>query len=318
MKSEMIYRYSKIRQYTHGFITLPSDRPTALEEYENQESAQDDFGLFFTLQGIGRYRCRGKAQLRRDTMNFCDIIYLCHGTLELRTGGTVQVLHTGQVFVADVSKSYELLCSSEDAEILLLSYFGAVTERFGKLLQQNGICITTPQERENFEALLQNLIFYMKYPMRSSQILSLNVSTQLLTAIYISTLNPEQYTDLGQPRWLLQALEYMEKNYARRISVERLARECGLSVSHFHKLFQSSMGIAPYQYLQKLRISHAKLMLRNSAEPIKYIAYRVGIPSVNHFIAYFRKECGLTPELFRKQHEENLYMKSPLLATTAD
>ena len=303
MNSESLYRYSKTRQFQPGFTVLKGSQPEIAFEYTNSCSPTDTFGLFCTIQSMGRYRCESKSQLRRNLISSYDLIYVYSGNLKIQLGDEEHlILPPHEVFIAGGPKPYDLESRGDTvADFLLISHFGVVSEKYSGLLCKNGVQRFALRSKDTFEDLLKNLEFYMMHPFQMNQVLSVNTLTQILTEIYLSTLDPEGYTVLGQPKWLLNSLEYMEKNYRRKITIADIADSCKLSASHFHKLFRESTGLSPYDYLIKLRINHAKTYLKNGDMTVKYIAYTVGFPSVNHFISYFRKETGLSPESYRKQ-----------------
>ncbi len=65
--------------------------------------------------------------------------------------------------------------------------------------------------------------------------------------------------------------------------------------------FRLHYQTSPLQYLHKMRIQAAKNLLTETNMKIHEIGYEVGYENVNHFIAHFKKNTGMTPTQYRQQ-----------------
>ncbi|MBR5439477.1 MAG: helix-turn-helix transcriptional regulator [Clostridia bacterium] len=97
------------------------------------------------------------------------------------------------------------------------------------------------------------------------------------------------------------ALKLIEKNWNKELSLETLARECNLSVSHFRHLFVSTLNIAPMEYRDSLRLLYAKDYLMWKSYSIKEVANICGFEDVNYFNRFFKKHIGVTPSKYLKK-----------------
>jgi AraC family transcriptional regulator len=73
-----------------------------------------------------------------------------------------------------------------------------------------------------------------------------------------------------------------------------------MSKFHFAKSFREAMGIAPHQYLVKLRIEKARKLLTDPALSLSEVAKRVGYSDIGQFSAQFRKVAGASPKRYRR------------------
>lgn len=78
-----------------------------------------------------------------------------------------------------------------------------------------------------------------------------------------------------------------------------LARELGMAYSLFRREFKRHTGLAPYQYLQQLRLEKARRLIGNTDESIKEIADRLGFASAYHLSAAFKARYGEAPAHWR-------------------
>jgi AraC-like DNA-binding protein len=85
--------------------------------------------------------------------------------------------------------------------------------------------------------------------------------------------------------------------------IEDLAESLGVSGGHLRRIFKKHTGLSPYQYHLQLKISRAKLMLRESDMPIKHIARQLGFQNVYHFSKLFKKMANVPPNRWRSGAE---------------
>jgi AraC family transcriptional regulator len=100
---------------------------------------------------------------------------------------------------------------------------------------------------------------------------------------------------------LRYAIEFINDNLTRNISLAEIAANVEMSPFHFARLFKHSMGLAPHQYVLEQRIDRAKTLLSETALSLAEIAYRLGFASQSHLTAVFRRLTSTTPEAYRKR-----------------
>jgi AraC-like DNA-binding protein len=96
------------------------------------------------------------------------------------------------------------------------------------------------------------------------------------------------------------AIDYIEKNYDKKISLKEISQISDLSTSHFCCLFKSELEMCFTRYLKLHRMKRAKNFLENTDLLIKQIVYQVGYRDLSNFSHDFRKIFGTSPSKFRK------------------
>lgn len=86
---------------------------------------------------------------------------------------------------------------------------------------------------------------------------------------------------------------------SERLREARLAKEAGLGVSQFVRLFRHEMDETPKQYFDQRRRNYCREMLTGSAVPIKEVAFSLGFRRLSDFSAWFKGHFGLSPRSFR-------------------
>ena len=98
-----------------------------------------------------------------------------------------------------------------------------------------------------------------------------------------------------------RALDYMHANLTADLSRDDLAQVAGVNPSHFTRLFRQTFGETPKRYLLKIRIDHAKNLLKNASRDLTLdqIATQCGFYNQSHFGLEFRRQVGTTPQMYR-------------------
>ncbi len=101
-------------------------------------------------------------------------------------------------------------------------------------------------------------------------------------------------------RLVRSAMAYLHENFAEAISRRDLAQHIGITEDHLTFCFRQELGTTPIEYLQRYRINQAKRLLKESQKTITEIALNVGFSDSGYFSRIFRRETGISPEVFRR------------------
>lgn len=97
-------------------------------------------------------------------------------------------------------------------------------------------------------------------------------------------------------------LRFIHSNYSSQLSLADIAASAGISISEASRCFQAYLHTPPVSYLLNYRIEQAKSLLQNSMETVGQIGISCGFQSSGYFSKAFRKQTGMTPNQYRKQH----------------
>ncbi len=94
------------------------------------------------------------------------------------------------------------------------------------------------------------------------------------------------------------AVAHIDVHYAGPLSLSVLAREAGMSVFHFARVFRELQGLPPHRYLTAVRLARARQRLRDGAS-VTETCFAVGFGSLSHFVTSYRRHFGVTPSTTR-------------------
>lgn len=94
--------------------------------------------------------------------------------------------------------------------------------------------------------------------------------------------------------------DYVKNNYTQDLGLEQIADEIGVTMKYVSRVFKQSKGINLSDYINDLRVEHAKQLLCDTDELISDIGPKVGIHNRTTFIRVFKRHTGITPNEYRR------------------
>ena len=107
--------------------------------------------------------------------------------------------------------------------------------------------------------------------------------------------------DLATLAALRRARDRIDRDYARPLDVESLARGVHMSAGYFSRQFKLAYGESPYSYLMTRRIERAMTLLRRGDLSVTDVCFAVGFQSLGTFSTRFSELVGVPPSMYREQ-----------------
>ncbi len=151
------------------------------------------------------------------------------------------------------------------------------------------------------EAIRLGVHDYLLKPLEHDQLLSC-VSTlcKKLDAQSLKDRVSNPLRGAGQPAIVKMAMDFIDENYHRDISIYSVGSHLQLSESHISHLFKEHSGYTVLGYLQNRRIREAMRLLRETSLQITEIYQRCGFLSGSYFSKLFKRYTGISPREYRK------------------
>ncbi|WGD53102.1 AraC family transcriptional regulator [Bradyrhizobium sp. CB1650] len=103
------------------------------------------------------------------------------------------------------------------------------------------------------------------------------------------------------PWQVKRACEKLESDLGGKITLEQIAAEFELSVSHFARAFRASTGLPPHQWLLRQCVKAAKQLMTVRELPLAEIAISAGFANQSHFTRVFSSLVGASPGAWRRE-----------------
>jgi AraC-like DNA-binding protein len=105
----------------------------------------------------------------------------------------------------------------------------------------------------------------------------------------------------GLAAWQVKrACEKLDSDLGGKFSLQQIAAEFDLSVSHFSRAFRVSTGLPPHQWLLRQRVKAAKQLMTVRGLPLSEIAISAGFANQSHFTRVFSATVGVSPGVWRR------------------
>lgn len=109
-------------------------------------------------------------------------------------------------------------------------------------------------------------------------------------------------TQQAVPRRLRTALHRINSEFADpELSVGAIAREAGISEVYFRQEFKQYIGVAPREYICRVRLENAQALLGTAVYPVSEVAIRCGFNSISYFSSQFKRMYGISPLEYMKK-----------------
>ena len=133
-------------------------------------------------------------------------------------------------------------------------------------------------------------------------VMNLRATAVLMTLVHFAQTSWNTANASRAERYLLQAESYIREHLAEIKQLGEIAEAVGLSPDRLRHLFKAMRGESLIQYVNKLRIEHAKSLLAYSLAPLKQIAGLCGYKDEYYFSTVFRKFTRTSPSHYRQSH----------------
>jgi AraC-like DNA-binding protein len=83
-------------------------------------------------------------------------------------------------------------------------------------------------------------------------------------------------------------------------AIPQIAREAGMSLSHFSRVFTALFGETPHRLRTRARLERAKTLLALRNEAVTDVCLDVGFSSLGSFSDLFARRVGASPSRYRR------------------
>ncbi len=175
----------------------------------------------------------------------------------------------------------------------------------GDYLNQAGLNAANPIFNYAYDTFLKDCLARMietKDQSKGREIRLMGLLYEFLARLIETSAGDNQAKGVNRKEeYIKKALEYIQMNYSRKISISEIAGHIGLDRSYLYSLFTEYLKSSPQQFLISFRLEKACELMRNSSLSIGDVSRSVGYEDPLLFSKIFKREKGMSPKEFRKQ-----------------
>lgn len=316
MREAIINRLKKISDEEREILAdneINKTLYTSQDEFDVESGKLLPLGEYITVRTHTRF-----TEFPTHGHNYVEIMYVCKGTITHVIHGEKLTMVAGDILFMNQAVRHSIQKSGLDDIainfIILPEFFdvpltmmkndrGNVLAEF--LLGVLHICEKQPQYLHfktagniAVENLMENIIESLLYGKNDE-----NINQFTIGLIFLHLMNNIEIISkgsflLGKDIMADTAVRYINRHY-KDANLEELAVSMQQSVSNMSKIIKKSTGYTFKELLQKRRLSHAVMLLKDTDMTICEIMNAVGYENSSFFYHVFREAYGMSPREYR-------------------
>ncbi len=232
---------------------------------------------------------------------FWEVNIVLNGSMTLTCDDLITTLSKGQMFLIRPEQFHSFITLQDRTEFLVLTFsmdFTAPNAAY-TLSDSNMHLVYTMMEE--MESRYQDDAF-LQSDANVPQTFKLLMELLILRAISQDAVpcTKNSYSDIYQT-----AVQFMKVNIFSPITLNAIARHCGVSCSTLKALFKTHTQLGVMHFFNELKMEKAKEMLA-SGSSVSAVADELRFSSTAHFSAAFSKYAGVSPLKYKKQPDLHL------------
>lgn len=257
----------------------------------------------FHLQEIGTLKALKEHTSKRDGLQSFLFFIVLNGSGELAYNDKVYQLSEGSCVFIDCRKPYSHTTDSYDLWTLRWCHFYGSTLSFiyEKYCERGGRPSFTPSDTMPFLNTLDRLYDLVSGNDYIRDMWINEELNRLCTLLMAESWHPEEAVTAPKKMSVADVKEYLDEHYNDKITLDELASRFFINKYYLTRVFKEQYGQSITNYLQNVRITHAKKMLRFTDISVEEIGLQCGLGQLHYFSRVFKEVEGVAPSVYRSQ-----------------
>ncbi len=258
-----------------------------------------------------------------DSHEFCELVYVDKGSIEVSSDHYTGRLTQGQLIVHGTNQNHSLTCNEQESPNIIIIGFECHTPQLDELTHLP-LLLTDELKKMLSEVIkearavylppynvpnLKNMKKQKNFTFGADQLIKNYLQIFLIKCLRLLHAAPAAVSTpqpLAESSQIYEVKRYLDENFCQKINLEELCflfntNKTSLSI-RFKLAFQKTI----VEYLNDLRISHTKLLLREGNHTLTQIADLMQMSSVHYLTSLFKKITHMTPTEYARSLKETL------------
>lgn len=275
----------------------PTSLPTSLFATPSALHAE----LFYTVVRAGHLIGGPDHHIQRPHYPGHELILCLRGRGFTRIGGRRHLVGARQLVWTNCHRPHEHgAIASDPWELYWMRIEGPRLDRMAAVLEVESAPVFSGFDFAEAGRIFRAVFALMK-EQRAEAPARIHAALAQLLALLFTARQGQSPAEPPSPPALQRAVEQMKLFYFQKHRAAELAALCGMSESHFTRLFRAAFGTTPIDWLRRERINQAKRRLAETNDAIKEIAAQVGYGDHYFFSKDFKQLTGVPPREYRRR-----------------
>lgn len=252
------------------------------------------------LTWCGHYFCTSSYFMERETYPYVLVIFVRDGHMDVRYCVKNYLIGKGDVLLIDCLNPHYYR-AHDGLEFLYVHFDGHCSHEVTELIIQNN---NSPVFRRSHNLKVGKEIFDCVQFFSKGGITNIfQEAFHIERILYLLSCEAEEKITETSP--MEKIITHIHENFTRTITVEELAKLANVSTSYLAHTFKKQTGYAPVEYVLKMRMERAMMLLTHSNKTVSEISEEVGYDSLPVFIKIFKRKTNYSPSAYRKLQKSN-------------
>ncbi|MBQ4086968.1 MAG: AraC family transcriptional regulator [Clostridia bacterium] len=238
------------------------------------------------------HRLSGNRHYHPVFHNHIELIYVLKGSFDIFVDGKTEVLYPNEMSIG-FPYAIHSIKKSPGSEAIMIMFHPEIAYLYRNEISNFKPEIPFLKEADIFFPLLENVV-------------SNATKNERMAVSYLNVIIGEllQRIKLVKPSnvdmsFAERILSYCSEHFKENLSINSIASALFISESYVSKIFSQKLGYPFREYLNMLRISEAKRLLKTTDLKITDVMYDCGFKNQSSFNRIFLTETGMTPRNFK-------------------
>ena len=256
----------------------------------------DYYEIYYLLAGDRYYFVKDKTYHIKSGSFVLIKPYDIHSTSKANENGYERYL------ISFRKKFLEDFLKGTDGEILLTTFVNG-----------GNVATFTPEDRAVVESILSAM--HTEYQRKQVGYLQFLKASLMQLLLLVARYGAEGtgtkvgVTDYFNPthKTVSTVAAYINNNYSEDITLTTISNQFFISPCYFSRIFKATTGFSFVEYLNGVRLKEARRLLAKTNMTVSDIGDQVGYKSNTHFGRAFKTAFGISPSLYRKKAQSEIY-----------